>query len=151
MVYTATGAVGFVGFLNGMRMKGEKWTVSQDARNHGGRIPLNIAEALATHALTPEQAIRKTLESDLGASGFTGAVTALSDMPIVDDVYYVMAGAPAITWLTQQPGMVLRMSSATLALKSAMKVRPSPRATERTWLMSSYDPHPFPHMCSRPP
>jgi len=94
-VYSATGAVGFVGFLNGMRVKGEKWTVSQDARNHGGRIPVNIMQALATHCLTPEQAIRKVLESDLGASGFSGAVTALSDIPIVDDVYYVMSGEGA--------------------------------------------------------
>jgi hypothetical protein len=92
LLYSATGAVGFVGFLNGMRIKGEKWTVSQDARNHGGRIPINIAQALKTHCLTPEQAIRKVLESDLGANGFSGAVSALSDIPIVDDVYYVMSG-----------------------------------------------------------
>jgi len=73
--------------------------VSQDARNHGGRIPLNLAEALRTGAMTPEQALRKALESDendTGAlNGFEAAVQALSGALLVDDVYFVMAGEGA--------------------------------------------------------
>jgi N-acylethanolamine-hydrolysing acid amidase len=119
LIYTGTTAVGFVGMLNGMRhgsssssssgggggssrsrsrstngeTAGEAWSVSMDARNHGGRIPLNLAQALKTHALTPEQALRKALESDAwGAGGFEQAVDALSTVQLVDDVYYVMAG-----------------------------------------------------------
>jgi len=35
--------------------------VSQNARNHGGYVPVNLVEALATHAMTPEQALRKVM------------------------------------------------------------------------------------------
>ena len=96
LLYTGTTAVGFVGMLNGMRYSNgdgaEAWSVSMDARNHGGRIPLNLAQALRTHALTPEQALRKALESDWGAHGFEQAMDALSTVQLVDDVYYVIAG-----------------------------------------------------------
>lgn len=92
LVATGTTAVGFVGLLNGVRHDGEGWSVSMDARNHGGRIYFNLLQALETHCLTPEQALRKTLESDWGADGFEGAVKKLSDVQIVDDVYYIMAG-----------------------------------------------------------
>ena len=32
------------------------------------------------------------LETDLGGSGFEAAVQALADIPIIDDVYFTMAG-----------------------------------------------------------
>ena len=92
LLFTGTGAVGFVGMLNGMRQRegGGRWTVSQDARNHGGRIPFNLLEALKTGALTPEQALRHALESEGG--GFEAAVAALSEVQIVDDEYFIMSG-----------------------------------------------------------
>lgn len=98
LVFTGTTAVGFVGFLNGLRYAegsdSGAWSLSMDARNHGGRIPFNLAEALWKHSLTPEQALRKALEGGLSESSgsFDSALTALADVPIVDDVYYVMAG-----------------------------------------------------------
>mmetsp|Transcript_54094 Transcript_54094/g.93145 ORF Transcript_54094/g.93145 Transcript_54094/m.93145 type:complete len:406 (-) Transcript_54094:612-1829(-) len=96
-VYRGTGAVGFVGMLNGMRTKGERWSVSQNARNHGGYVPVNLLEALAAHALTPEQALRKALEDDsLGGTGFEHAVASLSQVDMICDVYFTMAGAGSV-------------------------------------------------------
>ena len=122
--------VGFVGMLNGLRVgsdPSQSWSVSQDARHHGGRIPFNLLEALKTGALTPEQALRYSLErnatSDAAngnakkdksngdeedASGFEDAVSFLSNVSIVDDVYYVMAGGgPANVEGQTPPGAVI--------------------------------------------
>jgi len=112
--------------LNGLRVgsdPSQSWSVSQDARHHGGRIPFNLMEALKTGALTPEQALRYSLErnttsaSDSDAAGantkagnkddeqggFDGAVSFLSEVDIVDDVYYVMAGGGAANVEGQTP------------------------------------------------
>jgi acid ceramidase len=115
LIYMGTGAVGFVGMLNGMRVKGEKWTVSQDARKHGGRIPVNLVEALTTHALTPEQAIRYSLEN-MDVQGFDQAVDYMANIPIVTDVYYVMAGegsddAAVVTRDRNQPKDIWRLGT----------------------------------------
>jgi hypothetical protein len=91
LLYHGTGVVGFVGMLNGMRVQGERWSVSMDARHHGGHIFANFVEALTEHALTPEQNMRKTLE-DVTIQGFDQAVASMSNSSIVDDVYYILAG-----------------------------------------------------------
>eukprot|EP00616_Rhizochromulina_sp_CCMP1243_P009347 CAMPEP_0118970748 /NCGR_PEP_ID=MMETSP1173-20130426/7561_1 /TAXON_ID=1034831 /ORGANISM="Rhizochromulina marina cf, Strain CCMP1243" /LENGTH=417 /DNA_ID=CAMNT_0006920139 /DNA_START=28 /DNA_END=1281 /DNA_ORIENTATION=- len=93
LIFTGTCAVGFVGMLNGVRHKGEAWSISLDARGHGGRIPVNLLEALKRHAMTPEQLIRKTLESDAGNDGFEAAIEAVSHVPTVNEAYFIMAGS----------------------------------------------------------
>jgi hypothetical protein len=60
--------------------------VSQNARNHGGYVPVNLVEALATHAMTPEQALRKVRLNEAN-TGRQEQLTPhwLGDYVVVDD------------------------------------------------------------------
>lgn len=87
-VFTATTAVGFVGILHAV--KPGKFAYSMDARRKGGRIGANLLEmALERGDRTPEQNARYVFETE---DSYESAVAALSATPIVNPVYYILAG-----------------------------------------------------------
>jgi len=88
--FTGTTLVSFVGILNGMVPGGSGFTYSLDARCQGGKLLINFLEALALGAMTPSQHARIVLET---ATDFNDAVTKFQSGDLVDDVYYIVAGA----------------------------------------------------------
>ena len=87
-VFKATTAVGFVGILHAV--KPGKFAWSMDARRKGGRIGLNLLEmALVRGDRTPEQNARYVFETE---DSYDSAVAAMGNTPIVNPVYYIMAG-----------------------------------------------------------
>ena len=94
-VYRGTGAVGFVGLINGMRMGTDGksvWAVSVDARGKGGTLFDNLLQALLHHSMTPAQHLRKVLEHE---ATYDGAVASLQTTPQIDENYFIVSGAAA--------------------------------------------------------
>lgn len=97
-VFMGTTLVGFVGLLNGIRTTPgggcPGFSVSIDARDKGGKLLENLLEALLhKKAMTPSQHLRKAFES--APPTFDAAVKALAPGPLVNEVYYIMAGCQA--------------------------------------------------------
>ena len=89
--FAATTPLGFVGIINGMS-HGE-FSTSIDARKKGGKVLLNLLQALLTKSMTPAQHRRKAYEVCAGNGGFECALKYLENGPLIDDVYYVIGGA----------------------------------------------------------
>ena len=91
---TGTGLVGFVGLMNAIRPPGADgaggFSFSMDARCQGGKILTNLVEMLVAGASTPAQHGRRSTDE---SASFDAAVAALSDTSLVDEIYYVIAGA----------------------------------------------------------
>ena len=92
---TGTGLVGFVGLMNAIRPPGADgasggFSFSIDARCQGGKILSNLIEMLLAGAATPAQHGRRSVDE---SASFEAAVAALSDGSLVDEIYYVVAGA----------------------------------------------------------
>ena len=88
-VARGTGAAGFVGVFNGMRLAGAAdgggggggvWSASINARGKGGALLTNLLQALMVHSVTPGQRLREVLTAGAaeGAGSFDGAVGLLS-------------------------------------------------------------------------
>lgn len=87
-VFKATTAVGFVGILHAV--KPGKFAWSMDARRKGGRIGFNLLEMLLEKGdRTPEQHARYVFENE---DNYDSALAALGGTPIVNPVYYILAG-----------------------------------------------------------
>jgi len=87
-VARGTGAAGFIGIFNAMVPGG--YSVTIDARGKGGMLLDNLLQALLHKSLTPSMLLRRTATS---AATYTEAVAALSSTPLVDENYYIIAGA----------------------------------------------------------
>lgn len=93
-IYTGTTIASFVGVLNGIRyatdVPGETgWSYSMDARCQGGRLLVNLFEALSTGAATPTQHARRSLET---TSNYTDGVRAMATGKLIDDAYFIIGG-----------------------------------------------------------
>lgn len=87
-LFTGTTMVGFVGILHAMKPNAFGW--SMDARRKGGSIALNLLEGMLHKGVrTPEQQARWTFEN---AENFDQAVDQLSNLPIVNDAYFIVSG-----------------------------------------------------------
>jgi len=95
-IFRGTGAAGAMGVFNGMAYASGAantttgaWTGTIDARGKGGKLLVNIFQALLAHSLTPCHHLRMVLES---ARDFESAVTGLSKTPQIDENYFIVAG-----------------------------------------------------------
>jgi len=86
-VFTGTGAVGFVGFFNGM--VGGEWSGSINARGKGGKLLTNLLQSLRHKSTTPSMHLRSVLTS---SPDFASAVAALSLGEQIDENYFIVAG-----------------------------------------------------------
>ena len=91
-LFRASGAPGIAGVLHGLSHAGGGWSVTIDARGKGGKLLVNMLQALLVHSMTPTQHMRKVLEE---ASGFEDAIGRLSRTPQIDENYFIVAGASA--------------------------------------------------------
>jgi hypothetical protein len=94
-LFRMTTAVGFVGGFNGMAYRGrggDGWSVTIDARGKGGKPLDNMLQALLVPSLTPCQHLRHVLER---TSDFEQGLSALSTTPLIDEIYYIVAGTKA--------------------------------------------------------
>jgi len=87
LLYKGTTIVSFVGLLNGMRPSG--FSFSMDARCQGGRIFLNLLEALFEGAMTPCHHSRVVMET---ATTFEEAVSGWESGKLLDDGYFIIGG-----------------------------------------------------------
>jgi len=113
-VFVGTTIVGFVGVLNGMRPEEFSWSLN--ARKKGGKLGLNVLEALLRgNARTPAQEGRFVLQggsdkTDTAATvTYKDAVTQLSHDALVNDAYFIVAGTQA------QEGAVISRNRNTVA------------------------------------
>lgn len=95
-VFRGTTIVGFVGILNAMRFSSSSsspcsaYSASINARGKGGKVIENLLEALLyKKAMTPEQHLRQAFET---VPSYEPFVAFLSTGPIVNEVYYTVAG-----------------------------------------------------------
>lgn len=85
-VFSGTTLVGFVGVLSGMT---STFSGSIDARDKGGLLWQNLAEALLHSSTTPAQHLRTVLET---ATSFTAAAVDLSAKDLINEIYYIIGG-----------------------------------------------------------
>ena len=93
-LFRGTGAAGFVGVFNGMAYRsdnadGSGWSASINARKKGGKLLINLLQALLHKSITPCQHLRRTLEA---TSDFEGALRLLGSGAQIDDSYFIVAG-----------------------------------------------------------
>ena len=79
--------MGYVGLMHGVRHGG--WTYSLNARDKGGSVLGNLLQALLDKSLTPAQHVRQVMQS---AATFDAAVESLAKGPLVNMVYFNLAG-----------------------------------------------------------
>lgn len=86
-IFTGSQLVGYVGLMHGVRHGG--WTYSLNARDKGGSVLGNLLQALLDKSLTPAQHVRQVMQS---AATFDAAVESLAKGPLVNMVYFNLAG-----------------------------------------------------------
>jgi len=90
VLYTGSTIVSFVGILNAMAPGDNGFSFSMDARCQGGKLLINLVEALAEGAMTPCQHSRYVMET---ATDFASAVNLFETGNLIDDGYFIVGGA----------------------------------------------------------
>ncbi|GMI48471.1 hypothetical protein TrCOL_g6674 [Triparma columacea] len=90
VLYTGSTIVSFVGILNAMAPGENGFSFSMDARCQGGKLLVNLVEALAKGAMTPCQHSRYVMET---ATDFDSAVALFETGNLIDDGYFIVGGA----------------------------------------------------------
>jgi len=98
IVFTASQPVGFIGIMHGVRHDG--WTYSLDARGKGGKVLVNLLQALLVNSLTVGQHVRRVMET---VGDFEGAITALARGPMINEAYLTVGG------ITPDQGAIITM------------------------------------------
>eukprot|EP00929_Paragymnodinium_shiwhaense_P112783 TRINITY_DN81056_c0_g1_i1.p1 TRINITY_DN81056_c0_g1~~TRINITY_DN81056_c0_g1_i1.p1 ORF type:complete len:465 (-),score=59.37 TRINITY_DN81056_c0_g1_i1:120-1514(-) len=97
-LFTATSIAGQVGVLHGLSRTSKNsersgWSASMNARSQGGNLAATLLDILlhgGSNVYTPTHLLRAVLEEQ---SSFADAVKRLEQSPLVNPVYYIVAGS----------------------------------------------------------